>query len=422
MNNKLNSDLPAAVSVIPAVGEILQRLEGAGFEAYAVGGCVRDLLLGRAVNDWDLCSAASPEEVAALFHDCRCIPTGLEHGTVTLLYEGVPYEITMFRLEEDYDGRRPGTVRPARTIQEDLRRRDFTINAMAYSPGRGLIDLYGGQEDLKRGLLRAVGEPMERFREDYLRILRGLRFASQLGLSIEEETAAAMLDCAGGLRLLSGERVWQELKKLLPGPHAGEVLRRFSPILSHLSPCWRGFDFPPERGERLDRLPAKLPLRLAFLLEGLGEGRTAALEELRCTSLLKKQVGLLWEQTCLLLTQEGQALECLPHQEWSHPQEWWHPQEWLRKFPKDFRAEGAEAALWLCGKEELLPQVLSVLDGQPLDLSDLAISGKELLELGLRGKEVGAALERLLRLVWSGDCGNEREELLSCLLNFVKRN
>ncbi len=408
MNNKRNPALSAAVSAVPAVGEILRRLEEAGFEAYAVGGCVRDVLLGRAVNDWDLCSAASPQEVAALFQDCRCIPTGLEHGTVTLLYGGVPYEITMFRLEEDYDGRRPGTVRPARTIQEDLRRRDFTINAMAYSPGRGLIDLYGGQEDLKRGLLRAVGEPVERFREDYLRILRGLRFASQLGLSIEEETAAAMLDCAEGLRLLSGERVWQELKKLLPGPYAGEVLSRFSPILGHLSELWAGFDLSPERAERLDRLPAKLPLRLAFLLEGLGEGRTAALEELRCTSLLKKQV-------CLLLTQK-----CLPHQEGAQPQEWWQPQEWLRKFPKDFRREGAEAALWLCGKEELLPQMLSVLDGQPLDLSDLAISGKELLELGLRGRDVGAALERLLRLVRSGDCGNEREELLSCLLQILR--
>ncbi len=378
----------------PAVGAILSRLEGAGFEAYAVGGCVRSVLMGRAVNDWDLCSAASPQQLMELFHDCRCIPTGLEHGTVTLLWERAAYEITMFRTESDYDGRRPGTVRPARTIEEDLRRRDFTVNAMAYSPFHGLLDPYGGQADLEQGMLRAVGAAEERFREDYLRILRGLRFAAVCGFSVEEDTAKAMFACAEGMKLLSGERVWQELKKLLDGDWVGAVLGEFSPLLRHLGKEWSHFSLTKEQGQRLDALPKIPACRLAFLLEGLGEKKAAALEELRCTRELKGQVACFWERATAL--ENGDRLEL-----------------WLSRFPKPWRKDGAVSALWLGEREELLPQILSILDGQtPLDIGDLAIGGRELLALGIRGKELGETLRRLLEAVWAGEVSNEDSALL----------
>ncbi len=384
-----------------AVCEILERLEAAAYSAYAVGGCVRDVLMGREVNDWDLCSAASPEQVMEVFSDCRCIPTGLEHGTVTIIYEGTPYELTMFRRELDYDGRRPATVLPASTIEEDILRRDFTVNAMAYSPKRGLVDICHSQEDLQLGLLRAVGAAEERFREDYLRILRGLRFAACCGFSIEENTGAAMFRCASGLSKLSAERIWQELHKLLHGDDAGTVLEKFYPVLRSISKNWESFTFNEKDSESFRILPKITACRLAFLLDRLDDKKQAALDELRCTTELKAQVKLLWEQRIFLATS---AL----------------PQEWLSRFPEKWRKEGCEAALHLSGKEKLLPEFMGILEGQsPLSAADLAIGGKDLLALGFKGKEVGESLNQLLRAVWLGEVKNDREELEQYLCKSV---
>lgn len=171
--------------------EIIDTLEKAGFEAYAVGGCVRDSLMGRIPDDWDITTSAMPEQVKALFR--RTVDTGIRHGTVTVLVNGDGYEVTTYRIDGDYeDGRHPKEVSFTRNLQEDLLRRDFTINAMAYSPLKGLVDIFGGLKDLEAGIIRCVGNPMARFGEDALRILRAVRFSAQLGFVIEPETESAM--------------------------------------------------------------------------------------------------------------------------------------------------------------------------------------------------------------------------------------
>lgn len=217
------------------VTALCAALEEQGFAAYVVGGAVRDLLLGRPPEDYDVCSAALPEQVAELFP--KTVPTGIAHGTVTVLMEGLPVEVTTFRGEDRYsDGRHPDSVRFGVTLVEDLARRDFTIGAMACRPKDGTLeDPFGGRRDLERRLVRCVGEPARRFREDALRILRAARFAAQLGFSIHPDTAAAMEECAPLTARLSGERVKAELQKLLlsPAPEQVELLLRIG-ALNHL--------------------------------------------------------------------------------------------------------------------------------------------------------------------------------------------
>ena len=224
----------------------LEKLESAGWESYAVGGCVRDSLLGIEPHDWDLCTAAPPEAMKKVFAGERVIETGLKHGTLTLLAPSGPLEITTFRTESGYsDCRHPDRVSFVRDIHADLARRDFTVNAMAYSPVRGLRDDFGGREDLRNGVLRCVGDPGERFREDALRILRALRFAARFGLTIEEKTAAALRENRELLRNISPERIFSELKGILCARGAGEMLLAFPEvffvILPELAPM-RGFD------------------------------------------------------------------------------------------------------------------------------------------------------------------------------------
>ena len=204
---------------IPSGAEsILNTLEQHGYEAYVVGGCVRDSILGRCPDDWDITTSASPEQVKELFR--RTVDTGLQHGTVTVLIEKEGFEVTTYRVDGDYeDGRHPKEVRFTSSLEEDLKRRDFTINAMAYHPDRGLVDLFGGMDDMEKKVIRCVGDPMERFQEDALRILRVVRFSAQLGFTIEEETKEGIRALAPNLRLVSAERIQVELVKLLVSGH-----------------------------------------------------------------------------------------------------------------------------------------------------------------------------------------------------------
>ena len=197
---------------------IINILEKAGYEAYAVGGCVRDALLGRTPNDWDITTSAKPEQVKALFH--RTVDTGIAHGTVTVLLEKEGFEVTTYRVDGEYeDGRHPKEVTFTACLEEDLKRRDFTINAMAYNPRKGLVDLFEGQKDLENKVIRCVGDPLERFTEDALRIMRAVRFSAQLGFSLEEETRKALSVLAPNLKHVSAERIQVELVKLLVSPH-----------------------------------------------------------------------------------------------------------------------------------------------------------------------------------------------------------
>ncbi|MCR4806350.1 MAG: CCA tRNA nucleotidyltransferase [Lachnospiraceae bacterium] len=202
---------------------IIQKLTDEGYEAYAVGGCVRDSLLGKEPNDWDITTSASPLQVKSLFR--RTIDTGIKHGTVTIMFGKEGYEVTTYRIDGEYeDGRHPKQVTFTKSLEEDLKRRDFTINAMAYNDKEGIVDLFDGLKDLDRGMIRAVGDPYERFNEDALRILRAVRFAAQLDYDIDKETLKAAADLCDNLKLISAERIRTELQKLLTSGHPDKVL------------------------------------------------------------------------------------------------------------------------------------------------------------------------------------------------------
>ena len=274
---------------------LLARLHGAGYAAYAVGGCVRDSLLGRTPQDWDLCTSARPEQVLALFGEGQCIPTGLQHGTVTIKYGGQLYETTTFRTEGAYtDGRHPDEVHFVPDVRQDLARRDFTINAMAYNGAEGLIDPFGGQQDLQQGILRAVGDPATRFEEDALRILRLYRFAARFGFAIDPPTGQAARALCAHLDCVSVERIEEELSKLLAAPAPAAYLdeKILKVIIPELSA-------PALQAAKpvVDACPAgteDLPVRWAALLMSLGEdGTRKVLKRLRCSNALIEETAVL---------------------------------------------------------------------------------------------------------------------------------
>lgn len=265
------------------VTHLLRRLTDRGYEAYAVGGCVRDTLLGRTPGDWDICTSAMPEETEACFRPA-VIETGLKHGTVTVLLKGEQYEITTFRRDGAYaDHRRPEQVDFVRDLREDLSRRDFTVNAMAAGADGAIIDLFEGRADLGKKLLRCVGDPDRRFQEDALRILRGLRFASQLGFSVEERTACAMEENKELLSCVSGERTYAELTKLLTGTYAPAVLEEYGtvllPVLPEIGPAMGFPQYNPCHDRdvwghtlrALELSPADPVIRWTLLLHDLGK-------------------------------------------------------------------------------------------------------------------------------------------------------
>ena len=275
--------------------ELLDTLHRAGYAAYVVGGCVRDSLLGLTPHDWDLCTSALPQQGMELFGEEKCIPTGLQHGTVTVKQGGGLYEITTFRTEGAYtDGRHPDEVHFVPDVREDLARRDFTINAMAYNEKEGLIDPFGGQDDLQSGILRAVGVPHQRFTEDALRILRLYRFAARFGFSIDPPTAQAAQELCAHLDCVSVERIEEELAKLLSAPAPAAYLdeKILGVVLPELSPEALAAAKPV-----VDACPAgerALPVRLAALLLSLGEdGTRRTLRRLRCSNACIEETAVL---------------------------------------------------------------------------------------------------------------------------------
>ena len=275
--------------------ELLDTLHRAGYAAYVVGGCVRDSLLGLTPHDWDLCTSALPQQVMELFGAQRCIPTGLQHGTVTVKQSGALYEITTFRTEGTYtDGRHPDEVHFVPDVREDLARRDFTINAMAYNEKEGLVDPFGGQADLQSGIVRAVGVPRQRFTEDALRILRLYRFAARFGFAIDPPTAQAAQELCAHLDCVSVERIEEELAKLLAAPAPAAYLDKkiLLVILPELSSEALAAAKPV-----VDACPAgaeNLPIRLAALLLSLGEdGIRRTLKRLRCSNALIEEAAVL---------------------------------------------------------------------------------------------------------------------------------
>ena len=397
---------------------LLERLHGAGYRAYAVGGCVRDSLLGLAPHDWDLCTSARPEQVIALFGGSRCIPTGLQHGTVTVKWGGALYETTTFRTEGTYsDGRHPDTVAFVPEVEADLARRDFTINAMAYSAEEGLIDPFGGQADLAAGIVRAVGEPERRFEEDALRILRLYRFAARFGFAIEPATGGAARALAGHLDCVSAERIQEELLKLLAAPQPGRDLEPavLAVILPELQPAEQ-----PERFAGLCRVIDRLapgtenvPTRLAALLAPLDEGQVRqVLRRLKCSNALTEEVtALVGEAERGAVTSDSalslQAKRLLGRYELPT----------VKRLTALCTAQcpaQAEAFAALQAEAERLTA-----ENACCRVSQLAVNGRDLMAAGIpAGPGLRRVLAALLEAVITGRTPNEKAALLDAAARF----
>ena len=439
----MKSDIPAGVR------RVLQTLTVAGFEAYLVGGCVRDLLRGEEPHDWDICTSALPEETEACFADLPIIKTGIKHGTITVTADGEPYEITTFRAEGPYsDGRRPDFVRFVPDLERDLARRDFTMNAIAMDLDGDLRDPFGGAGDIRSGLIRCVGEPDRRFREDGLRVMRALRFAAAFGYGIEARTARAIHENRAMLDRVAAERVRAELCRLLAGKYAGGVLRQYPDVFCQFWPQldplvtleqhnpwhrWGGWEHTIRA---VEVAPADVTLRLAMLLHDAGKpgcrstdgqgmdhfyGHPAVsarladqmLRSLRFDNRTRERVVLLVELHDARLPPGEQAIR-----------------KWLSRLGPEafFQLLAVKRADHMAQAPEKARDRLAELDGirataerilaerQCLTRQDLAVDGRDVMAAGIQpGPEVGRVLEGLLERVLSGETANEREALLEIL-------
>ncbi len=380
---------------------VISRLESYGFRADIVGGCVRDALLGRIADDFDITTSATPDEMLRIFSDMRVIKTGIAHGTVTVIAEGRPYEVTTYRIDGSYtDSRHPDNVEFTASIEEDLARRDFTVNAMAYGQRNGLTDLFGGAADIEARVIRAVGSPERRFTEDALRILRALRFASVLSFDIEDETANAIHLCRGLLNNVSCERILTEWRKLIGGACAARILTDFGDVISVFLPELAGC--VPPRCAEFDAATAQVRTISLF---ALSQGDDAAGAFYSASVRLKadrhsREIG-------------KRVLECLDAPIGRRADLarllWREGEECVRVLIAVRRVLGTADASHASAVEQILN------DGTVYRISDLAVGGDDLVALGLRGKQIGEALERLLLLVIEGEASNERAELLSHL-------
>ncbi len=382
----------------PYLERVMTRLTDAGHAAFAVGGAVRDCLLGREPHDYDLTTSATPDEMAAVFSDMRTIPTGIAHGTLTVLSDGNPIEITTFRVDGGYsDGRHPDAVSFSRRLDDDLSRRDFTVNALAWSRETGIVDLFGGIADLRAGVIRAVGEPTLRFTEDALRILRAFRFAARLGFSIEKETLCAAVRLKDRLSLISAERIASELCGLLCAPHPAPALTQMknAGILSLVL----GVEIPNENISLISRLPdtARLEVRLGALLRGTDEPQ----KTLKSLKLSNKIISDATEIATAQLPAE-------------------HTDRALRRFASRYAT--AREILLLCEDESALAHFDSVMaQSPPLSISQLAVGGRELSAAGIaQSKELGEILAVLLDTVIDDPCKNTADALLATARKYME--
>ena len=407
----------------PGAAALLNALHAAGYAAYAVGGCVRDSLLGRTAHDWDLCTSALPQQVMELFGAAQCIPTGLQHGTVTIKYGGQLYETTTFRTEGSYtDGRHPDAVQFVPDVREDLARRDFTINAMAYNEAEGLVDPFGGQKDLQNGLLRAVGEPQQRFTEDALRILRLYRFAARFGFALDAATARAARQLAPHLDCISVERIQEELAKLLAAPQPGAYLEPavLAVVLPELTPAALEAAKPV-----VDACPAgeeNLPVRWAALLGALGETDTRrVLKRLRCSNACIEETAVLVRETA----GKGVSEEKAPAHAPVHAGEVAIRQllgryglctvERLCALCAALHPQNAPACTFAAQRARQLDA-----DGVCCRVSQLAVNGRDLMAAGIpAGPALRRVLEALLDGVIRAEYPNEKPALLAAAQKII---
>ena len=427
-----------------SIVQCINALEKAGFAAYVVGGCVRDACLGLTPQDYDMCTSATPEQTEAVFSGKRLVLAGKKHGTIGVVTDSGVVEITTFRTEGSYkDNRHPDWVQFVTDVESDLARRDFTVNAMAYSPTRGYADPFGGREDLKKGILRAVGDPEKRFQEDSLRILRGVRFAVRFGLKVDPATEKAMFSQAHLMDNLARERVFEELCKLLPLVTA-EDLQRFAPILAAVIPELKpmigfdqrsphhGYDLYTHTAHVVAGVPGDLPLRWAALLHDIGKVPTftvdengrghflnhavvsaemadAILRRLKAPNALREQATQLIEKHMLWLLPEKKQLRRQIGKLGSGT---------VYQLLSLQQADNSSKGTAKSEENEKYIQILDVLeeirseDGC-LSLKDLTVNGNDLIKIGFTGRSIGLMLNWLLDQVIEETLPNERSVLLT---------
>ena len=391
----------------PGAAALLTRLHAAGHAAYAVGGCVRDSLLGQTPHDWDLCTSATPEQVLELFGKAHCIPTGLQHGTVTVKHGGELYEITTFRTEGAYsDGRHPDHVAFVPDVKEDLARRDFTINAMAYNAEEGLIDPFGGQNDLAVGIVRAVGEPQRRFEEDALRILRLYRFAARFGFAIDPATGQAARALCRHLDCVSEERIAEELSRLLAAPAPGAYLE--AEVLAVIFPELDAAELPESRRilDALEPGMEHVPVRLAALLCPLGEaGARAALKRLKCSNTLTGTVATLVREAAAGMP--GAALTLTARRFLSR-----YDLATITDLTALCSARHPEQAEAFAALQQEAARLVET--NACCRINQLAVNGRDLMDAGIRpGPGLRRVLDALLEQVLTGQLPNEKAALLA---------
>ncbi len=436
----MNIQLPEKVS------EIINCLRSHNFEAYAVGGCVRDSLLGRTPSDWDITTSATPEEVKSLFS--HTVDTGIQHGTVTVMLGHEGFEVTTYRIDGEYeDARHPKEVAFTLSLREDLKRRDFTINAMAYNEESGLVDLFGGAQDLERGVIRCVGDPGERFREDALRMFRAVRFAAQLGFSVEKNTAGAISELAGSLARISAERIQTELVKLLVSPHPEEMRQIYElgisdVVLPEFSVMMETPQNNPHHmysvGEHtikaLQLIPEDKVLRLTMLLHDVakppcritdrkgidhfpGHPKRGAQMAEKILKRLKFDNDTIRRVTALVLIHDNQP----PANPVSIRKAL--VKDGLDQYPALFLVKRADIGAqsdhlresklkYVDAYEAVYNQIIE--NGDCLSLKELAVTGADLISAGMKpGKELGDVLERMLQDVLENPEWNKKEILLN---------
>lgn len=391
----------------PGAAALLTRLHAAGHAAYAVGGCVRDSLLGQTPHDWDLCTSATPEQVLELFGEAHCIPTGLQHGTVTVKHGGELYEITTFRTEGAYsDGRHPDHVAFVPDVKEDLARRDFTINAMAYNAEEGLIDPFGGQNDLAAGIVRAVGEPQRRFEEDALRIQRLYRFAARFRFAIDPATGQAARALCRHLDCVSEERIAEELSRLLAAPAPGAYLE--AEVLAVIFPELDAAELPESRRilDALEPGMEHVPVRLAALLCPLGEaGARAALRRLKCSNALTGTVATLVREAAAEMP--GAALTLTARRFLSR-----YDLATITDLTALCSARHPEQAEAFAALQQEAARLVET--NACCRINQLAVNGRDLMDAGVRpGPGLRRVLDTLLEQVLTGQLPNEKAALLA---------
>lgn len=432
------------IDIPEKVRQIISRLEESGHEAYAVGGCVRDTLLKRRPQDWDVTTSASPEEIKGLFS--RTIDTGIEHGTVTVRLQKESFEVTTYRIDGTYSDRRhPDHVEFTKSLKEDLRRRDFTINAMAYNPTRGLVDCFQGIQDLREGRIRCVGNPRERLREDALRILRGIRFAAQLGFQVEAETAFAMKELADTLREISAERIQAELVKLVTSPNPQMILKGYElgitgAILPEFDAMMETEQETPHHNcsvglhtvHSMENILPEKSLRLTMLLHDIGKPARKTMDENGVAhfkghgAVSEKMAEHILKRLKFDNETRQKVTKLIRFHDDRIKAEPLAVRKGMHRIGKDLFLDYlkvrmadtlAQSSYKREEKLENLRRVQEIYEDilqkeECVSLKELAVSGKDLIAMGMQpGKEMGETLEWMLEQVLEHPQWNSREKL-----------